>query len=53
MNLMTLGYCANLAYVVHVNSFGVSFDKKLCHFGMVLFGIVTLREYQINQATRI
>jgi len=41
MNLILLGYCANLAYVIYGNSFGVLFDKKPCQFGMVPFGIVT------------
>jgi hypothetical protein len=39
MNLMLFGYCANLAYVVHVNVFSASCERKLCHFGMVYFGI--------------
>jgi hypothetical protein len=37
-NLMQLGYCANLAYVIDINGFNVSSEKELCHFGMVLFG---------------
>jgi len=44
MNLILLGYCANLAYVIHGNSFGALFDKKPRHFGMVLFGIVSFYE---------
>ena len=39
MNLMLLGYCANLAYVIHENEVIASFEIKLCRFGMVYFGI--------------
>jgi hypothetical protein len=38
MRLIFLGYCANLAYVIHVNEVSVSFEIKLCRFGMVPFG---------------
>jgi hypothetical protein len=41
-NLMLLGYCANLAYVIRINEFSASCRKQPCHFGMVLFGIADL-----------
>lgn len=44
MNVILLGYCANLAYVIHGNEAGTSFEINLCRFGMVLFGIVSFYE---------
>jgi hypothetical protein len=42
MKLIQLGYCANLAYVIHVNEFGTTPAIKPCHFGMVYFGMMTI-----------
>lgn len=47
MQLIFLGYCANLAYVIHGNEDSVEFATKLCHFGMVCFGIML----RISKAT--
>jgi hypothetical protein len=52
MNLILLGYCANLAYVIHGNEFRVSFEIKLFRFGMVLFGIETIEAEGRNKFCR-
>ena len=43
MNLIQLGYCANLAYMIHVNELSITPAAKPCHFGMVYFGMVSLK----------
>ena len=53
MNLMSLGHCANLAYVICVNSFDASFDTKPCHFGMVYFGIETIEATDRNKYCKV
>lgn len=52
MNVMLLGYCANLAYVIHGNSFGALFEIKLCRFGMVYFGIEAIETADQNKFVR-
>jgi hypothetical protein len=50
MNLIQLGYCANLAYVIHSNEFGTTPAIKPCHFGMVYFGMVTIETAVRNKS---
>jgi hypothetical protein len=45
IDFIKLGYCANLAYVIHINAFCPSAEKESCHFGMVLFGIALFGLY--------
>ena len=53
MNLILFGYCANLAYVIHGNSFVALFDNKPCRFGMVYFGIEIIEAADRNKFYKV